>query len=359
MSRSAMFRQAAQPRTFESLESRIALTVAAEVVNGNLIVSGEADGAVAIVGSANGNYSITDNGVEVGSVSGVTRNVRVTLPTQDANDAVSIDLGENSVRNLYVNLGSGDNELTVSNGTIKGATMIRANGGDDSVSLAADLMLANEANVWLGDGANDLDVASQLSRSLAVKTGAGNDYFSMAPGSSIARNLNATLGEGDNFSVIDGAIGRNLSLTAGAGDDIATLSDLATVGRNATISLGEGDNKLDQAGTINDGLLVKSGTGDDELSLASSSQIGGSAALLLGSGVNVADIDGIITRNLMVEGQSPSTVLNIPALDVADTVIVGRAATTTASSTAPLRIVHLQPTQSFVIYVGGSTRIFT
>lgn len=349
MSRSAKFRQAARPRTLESLESRIALTVAAEIINGNLIVSGEADGAVAIVGSANGNYSITDNGVEVSSVSGVTRNVRVTLPTQDANDAVSIDLGENSVRNLYVNLGSGDNELTVSNGTIQGATMIRAGGGDDSVSLAADLNLANEANVWLGDGDNDLDVASQLSRSLTVKTGAGNDYFSMAPGSSIARNLNATLGDGDNFSVIDGAIGRNLSLTAGEGDDIVALSDLATVGRDATISLGEGENTLDQAGTINEGLFVDTGKADDALALPSTSQIGG--------GMNVPDIDGLVARNLMVEGPSPSRLFSLPEFDVTDTIIVRRAAST--PSTTPLQIFHLQPTQSFIIHVGGSTQIFT
>lgn len=326
MSRARKFQPAAALRIFETLESRIALTVAAEVVNGNLLISGQADGPVAIVGSAGGNFSIVDNGVEVGSVSGVNKNIRVDLPTQNADDALSIDLGGNSIRNFYANLGSGDNSIDVSNGIVKGVTMIRGAAGNDSVTLAADLTLGNDANVWLGDGANDLDVAGQLTKSLTVKTGAGVDTFFMAPGSSVGGDLRAQLGDGDNVAIIDGAIGRNLSMVTGAGNDRVALSDLATVGGATGISLGTGQTPTVPADSVNDttgepssGTQSQPGTCDDSVVLAPTSKVGGNATLRLGSGNNTAKIEGTIGGNLLVTSDNPQD-----AFDVANSTVVGR-----------------------------------
>lgn len=313
-------------RTFESLESRIALTVAAEVVNGNLLVSGQADGAVAIVGSAGGEFSIVDNGVEIASVNGVNKNIRIDLPTQDANDVLSIDLGGNSIRNFYANMGSGDNEIDISNGVVRGVSMIRGAAGNDSVTLAADLTLGNEANVWLGDGANDLDVAGQLTKSLVVKTGSGVDTFFMAPGSRVGGDLRATLGDGDNVAILDGAIGRNLSMVTGAGNDRVTLSDLATVDGATGISLGTGQTPVEPADPVDEAPTDPTGGTqsepvkcDDSVVLAPSSNVGGNATLRLGSGNNTAKIEGTIGGNLLVTSDNPND-----AFDVANSTVVGR-----------------------------------
>src|SRR6185436_6734386 len=48
---------------FESLEKRLALTVTATVSAGDLVVQGDADGAVAITSVGTGNFEVRDNGV--------------------------------------------------------------------------------------------------------------------------------------------------------------------------------------------------------------------------------------------------------------------------------------------------------
>src|SRR5262245_62043091 len=49
-------------RRFEPLENRMCLSVSVAVTDGDLVVSGDADGAVEIVAVSDGVYRVTDNG---------------------------------------------------------------------------------------------------------------------------------------------------------------------------------------------------------------------------------------------------------------------------------------------------------
>ena len=51
--------------TFEPLEPKLCLSVSAAVTGGNLIVKGDADGAVEIVAVSSGAYRVVDNGVVI------------------------------------------------------------------------------------------------------------------------------------------------------------------------------------------------------------------------------------------------------------------------------------------------------
>ena len=106
-------------RTFESLENRRALAVTAAVsAGGDLIVSGNADGAVEIVAVSAGAYRVTDNGVVIADadvLTGVTDDVRINLDrTAGADDSVTVTLGSNVVDTVYARLGNGNNTFQVS-----------------------------------------------------------------------------------------------------------------------------------------------------------------------------------------------------------------------------------------------------
>ena len=64
---------------FERLEARRYLTVAADLVDGDLIIDGQADGAVEIAALEAGQFQVTDNGVVVGTLDGVTDDIRINL----------------------------------------------------------------------------------------------------------------------------------------------------------------------------------------------------------------------------------------------------------------------------------------
>jgi hypothetical protein len=328
-----MSRNGKMLRIFEALETRRALAVAAEVVNGSLVISGESDGVVAIVGSASGEFTVTDNGSQVASLTGITKDIRVNLPTQGADDAVSIDLGGQSIRSLYANLGGGENALTVGNGVINGVTSVRAGQGADAVALAADLTMKNETILWLGGGDNKIEVDGQLGRGLDILTGGGDDSLTLAQGSSVSRGVRAALGNGDNSIAIDGAIGRELALLTGSGDDIVAISELASIGRGTAILLGGGANQFTQGGNVGGKLALNTGNGDDTVTLAASSNVAGNVAMRLGEGTNSATIDGTIGKNLAI-----TSATSTDTFTVAPTATIGGA----QSLTPGAQILHGQ-----------------
>ncbi len=65
-------------------------------------------------------------------------------------DVVTIDLGGKTVDSLTVNLGDGDNSLTVKNGTVGSNLLARGSSGDDSLTIAADATIAkNWMRTWV------------------------------------------------------------------------------------------------------------------------------------------------------------------------------------------------------------------
>ncbi len=141
-------------RRFEALENRLCLSVSVAVNDGDLVVSGDADGAVEIVAVGAGAYRVTDNGVLIAdesTLTGVTDDIHIQLEETIAgtNDTVTIDLGGETVDRIYAQLGDGDNSFELTNGTAAGITY-RGGDGIDSVSLSA--AIESRAVVSLGDG---------------------------------------------------------------------------------------------------------------------------------------------------------------------------------------------------------------
>src|SRR6478735_1804912 len=119
----------------EALERRYCLTVGVSVDDGDLIVSGDADGAIEIKATAANTFEVSDNGVVVGTVEGVTDDVRIRIDASaEANDQVTLDLGGQTIDKLMVNLGGGDNTFTLQGGTVKGAFTYSGGSGDDAVT---------------------------------------------------------------------------------------------------------------------------------------------------------------------------------------------------------------------------------
>src|SRR5207248_7180740 len=163
-------------RIFERLEGRYCLTVAAAVTDGNLVVSGDADGAVTITAVDATTYKITDNGADVATVDNVTGSIRLGLDaTAGKNDSVTIDLGGQAVDRIMANLGNGDNSLTVQGGTVHGNLQLTGGSGNDSLTIAADAKVEKSVMARLGDGDNKVEVDGSVSRDVVVTGTDGDD----------------------------------------------------------------------------------------------------------------------------------------------------------------------------------------
>src|SRR5215208_2066497 len=115
---------------FESLEKRLALAVTATVSAGDLVISGDADGAVAITSVGAGNFEVRDNGVLIAdstTLTGVNDDIEINIDqTAGADNTVTLDLGTQTVDQISANLGNGANSLSVTGG---GANSLVYQGG--------------------------------------------------------------------------------------------------------------------------------------------------------------------------------------------------------------------------------------
>src|SRR5215212_4239540 len=106
---------------FESLEKRLALTVTATVSAGDLIVQGDADGAVVVTSVGTGNFEVTDNGVLIAdstTLTGVNDDIQINLdPSAGVDNTVTLDLGSQTVDQISAKLGNGANSFTVTGGS--------------------------------------------------------------------------------------------------------------------------------------------------------------------------------------------------------------------------------------------------
>ncbi len=95
----------------EKLEPRQMFAIDVTVVDGDLVVSGEAEGAVAIRTLEDGSIEVKEGDRIVANKTDVTDDIRIDLDstgTQD--DTVVIDLKAKAIDRLMVNLGNGDNQ---------------------------------------------------------------------------------------------------------------------------------------------------------------------------------------------------------------------------------------------------------
>jgi hypothetical protein len=189
-------------RGIESLETRKVLAAAIAVVDGDLLISGDASGAIAIVDLGDGTLQVTEAGAGEGgsdlvqTFSDVTDDIRITLDDGEiaANDSISIDL--------------------------------------TAGSISVDRVFAA-----LGDGDNSVSIAGEMARDLDIDGGIDNDLINILATASIGRNLNLKLGDGENSLTIDGNIGDDFRYSGKDGNDTVTnVDDTVTIGEEATVA---------------------------------------------------------------------------------------------------------------------------
>jgi hypothetical protein len=306
-------------RRFEPLENRLCLSVSVAVTDGDLVVSGDADGAVEIVAVSEGAYRVTDNGVLIAdetTLVGVTDDIHIDLEGTDdgANDTVTVDLGGQAVDRIYAELGDGDNVFEVLNGT---ATSLVYRGGDGIDSVSIDATVESRATLTLGDGDNDLTVTSAVGN-LAIHGGDGADLVAIAESATVSGGITAKLGDGDNSLTLAGDVEGHLLVSARDGADTVSVAETATVGRSARIALGDGDNSLNVAGAIDGNLGYDGGDGNDSVSLIASAVIGQNFSARLGGGENTVTHEGTVEGDFRIVSFNEDD-----TVDIADAAVIG------------------------------------
>ena len=274
---------------FERLEDRICLTLETMLSNdGDLIVTGAADGNVEIVALSEDSYQVTDNGEVVSVVEGVVDDVRVNLDASEGSSEIqglSIDLGGNEIDRLAVR-GAGETglHLQVSNGSSR-FLGVHVGAGDDEIQVAESLDVTGGACMRLGDGNNQVNVEGHAQR-LSVHGGDGADDVTLGEMSSVER-VYAKLGDGDNSLVISGEAGE-IFYHGGDGADRLLLDELATA-HSLRARLGDGDNTIAVAGEVEGRVVALAGSGVDQLLIGSEANIGGSVIGMLGEGDDIVE----------------------------------------------------------------------
>jgi hypothetical protein len=306
-------------RKFESLENRLCLSVSVSVDAGDLVVSGDADGAVEIVAVSAGAYRVTDNGVLIAdesTLTGVTDDIRINLEENVAgtNDTVTIDLGGQTVDRVYAELGDGDNSFELTNGT---ASVLNYRGGDGIDSVALSATIESRALVSLGDGANDLTVSGAVGQ-LTVHGGDDADLVAITDTADVSKGVIAHLGDGDNSLSIAGTVEGQLLVSARDGADTVTVAEGATIGRNVRLALGDGDNSATIAGNVDGNVAYDGGDGNDSVTLTETAILAKNFLARLGEGENTVTHNGNVAGNFRVVSANEDD-----TVDISDTAVIG------------------------------------
>lgn len=307
----------------ERLESRqmMAGDVFVNVVDGNLIVEGDAEGnQVAITaGPEPGSYlvrgldgtNVVRPAAEVSTpvnevvVKGVTGGARIALGAGDdrlvlanasfqggvsirmgeGNDGVAIGLrpvveagsetptpAPGSVRiggPLNIGTGEGNDRVHVDQAGIGGPLNIETGGGNDAVRLGHQSPTTAEltADAVETDAKPEIAPALRVMRAIHINLGAGNDEFN-ADAVSAAQGMNVNAGEGSDALHLDHVWSSGpLTLIGGPGDGADTIELAHARAAVALINTGAGNDRvriLDSAFRV---LGVALETGDDTLAV--------------------------------------------------------------------------------------------
>ena len=288
----------------EALESRICLAASAVVDEGDLVISGDAEGDIEIVAVGAGLFEVSEGGVIIADSSelqGVTDDIRISLEetTSGTNDYVSLDLGDETVDRVYADLGGGDNSLLVTGGS---ATRFVYRGGDGVDNVQIDTTVDTKAWLRLGDGDNSLTVHGDVG-ALYARAGDGTDTVVFSETSTSGR-ASVRLGDGNNQLTHSGTMDGRLNVRAGDGDDIVHIDENASVESSVHLRLGDGANSVTVAGLIGGSLGFHGRDGDDSLSVSQSADVADNVRARLGAGDNSVTVDGAIGGDVNVTSEN-------------------------------------------------------
>jgi hypothetical protein len=250
----------------ETLESRStpAGNVAATFSAGTLTLTGDALGNDITITTVmdpdvpllhtivTGNNETLVNGLPWQAFSGVSH---IVIRLNQGNDKLYFGVqgatGGNSFTipgNLTIDLGPGDDDLTFSDSTVGGNTVIRGRQGSDSVVFgdSSSVFFGGNVTVLLEQGNDSFGMSfvggHTFGKNLVIDGGQDGDFLSV-DGATVLGTLTMRGGAGGDSLLVDSSTVKKLLIDAGAGDDFVGILD-TTVQTYANIQLGAGDDGI-------------------------------------------------------------------------------------------------------------------
>ena len=195
-----------------------------------------------------------------------------TVIAGNGNDVVTVGkwqhAGDSYITNhSNINLGDGNNKLTV--GTNIDSSKVATGSGDDVVEVGGYILNASgkiagtneEYGVNLGNGDNKLTVENYIKGSI-VTTGDGDDIVNVG---NYVTNSTINLGDGDNALTVESWINGDTKIISGKGADTINIDDDFD---KSTLLTGAGSDKVTIGGDVkNKSSLIDLGAGDDTIAV--------------------------------------------------------------------------------------------
>lgn len=251
------FRKPTPAPSYQILEPRklLAGDVTVSVDGSTLRVLGDGDAnQIQIIGRADGSATIS-------GLDGTTINGGTTAFSTAAN-----------LRRSQIQMGDGDDEVTIQGLVLDNALTVRTGNGNDSTDIQHINVRGIEVS---GEDGNDvLQFDNVFSRSSIVIRGDNGDDVVAIGAMAAHRNGLIDTGSGNDRLAVDNlGIKENMTLRFGSGDDEALIAG-ETYGYRGTIRLGDGDDRLsilpatnDAAARFRRNLNILGQGGDDSIAL--------------------------------------------------------------------------------------------
>lgn len=267
----------------EKLEERRLLAIDVAVTDGDLVISGEADGTLIIRSLEDGSIEVQEGDKVVANFTDVTDDIRIDLDsTGTMDDTVVIDLSTKSIDRLMVDLGDGDNQLLIESGNVSGSLLYRGGEGNDIVLLSEESIIDQNVYAFLGAGDDQVTLDGTVNRSVMIRGGDGDDFVELGETSEIGRVANLDLGDGDNNAVIAGQIEKGLKYRGGDDNDSVQIEETASIYSNVSLNVGDGDNLVSHKGEIDGNLVVQSKNAEDTVVVDEAAIVSGRTIQRLG-----------------------------------------------------------------------------
>jgi len=291
--------------------------VTAEVIDGDLLVAGEAAAAVEIVANGPNSVDVYEGDQLIASLGDVRDDIYISLQSEPGSEAaelqdVTLRLDGASVDQISARLGDQPNRLVLASGETRGSVRVLGGNDADIIEVEEDFTIGRGLLAYLRDGDNSLELHGVVERNLSVQAGDGDDFVFLGATADVAQATSLRLGGGDNALSVEGSLGGSLNYRGGDGHDFVELLASAAVEGRSSIWLGGADNTLSVEGTLGSHLNAFAGSGDDEVMVDALANIAGIARLRLGSGQDSAVVAQESASRWLIDASTDVTMLAAP-----------------------------------------------
>lgn len=206
--------------------------------------------------------------VPAGNVVASMANGNLTLTGDNSSNRITVFESEGEIRIIPRSGTSttinGEQSVTLP-GPISGNLKVKMKGGDDFVTVEADVGKSVNANMGAGTDVLSLRTMT-VTRNVKINMGTGTDdlsWLSMTVNGNVNINMGGTTGRAEDTSLASSQIGGSFKYKGGTGDQNVEIL-FSQIAKNASFNLGSGDDSVVTHRTIFDGLVkANGGSGTD------------------------------------------------------------------------------------------------